>query len=376
VIDVREYVDLDRYSRRFEESMNRIERARRFEEPDRVPVLLSTNYRFSERYHPISMRDYFLDPRKQIVGNLLHIKFMLENFDHDVTGYSSMAPSFHNTVEASAFGCEVVFPEHDVAMVKTPLLNDIRDVDHLETPDPRRDGLMAKCFEYREVFQEELGNQLEVGVGGSCDGPFTLATQLVDPRQIIKAMHRDKPLVHKLMKICTEAEITWIKERLSEEGRLHEEREEWHFADDSCQLLSPQMYEEFVAPYQRKIVNRFSRGGVSGIHMCGRVSHLIPTIRRLFHPKQWDFGYPIDPLWAKEVVGEDCVLIGNVSPLLLANGTRDEVEAVSRRCLEAVANGGGYILMDGNNIPEAPLDNVRAMIGVAKRFGRYPRGCT
>ena len=373
MINVRRFIKPERYQGRFEVSGERIRKARSYEEPDRVPVLLSTNYRFSERFHPISMRQYFLDPRKQIVGNLLHTRFMLENFDHDATGIGSMGPNFHNTVEASAFGCEVVFPEHDVAMARTPLLHDIRDVDDLEVPDPRKDGLMGKCFEYYEIFKKELGKQMDVGVGGSCDGPFTLATQLVSPRQIMRAMHEDPGLVRKLMEICTEAEIVWMKERMVEEGTADKERESWAFADDSCQLLSPRLYRKFVAPCQRRIVNRFSKGKVSGIHLCGHVSHLIPLIRELFHPRQWDFGYPIDPHWAKEVVGDECILIGNVSPLLLANGTPSEVEAASRRCIEAVAGGAGYILMDGNNIPRAPLENVRAMIDAAKEFGRYPK---
>jgi uroporphyrinogen-III decarboxylase len=374
MIDVREYIKIERYSRRFSESSSRIEMARRFEEPDRVPVVLSTNYRFSERFHPISMREYFLDPKKQIIANLLHTRFMLDNFDHDVTGFNTMAPSFHNTVEASGVGCEVFFPEHDVAMARTPLLDDIRDVGKLEVPDPRRDGLMAKCFEYYEVFREELGNQLEVRVGGSCDGIFTLATQLVNPRQIIRAMHDDPSLVRELLELCLETEIVWMRERQDEEGTLNEEHESWHFADDSCQLLSPVMYEKFVAPYQRRFVNTFSKGGVSGIHMCGHVAHLIPTIRRLFHPRNWDFGYPIDPFWAKEVVGDDCVLMGNISPILLASGSRTEVEEAARRCLKAVAPGAGYIMMDGNNIPgDAPLENVRAIVDVAHGHGIYPR---
>ncbi len=373
MIDVREYLKLEKYDDRFEKSRERIGKARRFEEPDRVPVQLSTNYRFSERFHSISMREYFLDPRKQIIGNLLHTRFMLDTFDHDVTGVSVMAPSFHNTVEASAMGCEVFFPEHDVAMARTPLLDDIRDVDGLEVPDPRRDGLMGKCFEYYETFKQELGDQMDVRVGGSCDGIFTLATQLVSPIKIIRAMHDDPSLVRKLMELCTETEIAWTRERLREEGSSPEKPSSWHFADDSCQLLSPGMYERFVAPYQRRFVETFSSGKVGGIHMCGHVAHLIPTLRKLFHPQQWDFGYPIDPLWAKEMVGEDCILIGNVSPLLLANGTVREVEAAARRCIEAVASGGGYILMDGNNIPgDAPVENVRAMIATAKTYGCYP----
>lgn len=372
MIEVKKYLKIQRYQGRFQASADRIGKARRFEEPDRVPVLLSTNYRFSERFHPISMREYFLDPKKQIVGNLMHTAFMLKNFDHDVEGVGGMAPNFHNTVEASAFGCEVVFPEHDVAMVRSPLLDDIRKVDDLHVPDARRDGLMAKCFEYCEIFRRELGDQMDVRVGGSCDGPFTLATQLVAPKQIVRAMYSDPSVVRRLLKLCTETEIAWIKERMLEDGVADEPRESWAFADDSCQLLSPDMYEKFVAPYQRRIVDRFSRGKVSGVHMCGHVAHLIPTVKRLFRPKQWDFGYPIDPLWAKEIIGEECVLIGNVSPILLATGTPAQVEEASRRCIESVAGGGGYILMDGNNIPRAPLENVRTMIAAAHEYGRYP----
>jgi uroporphyrinogen-III decarboxylase len=71
-------------------------------------------------------------------------------------------------------------------------------------------------------------------------------------------------------------------------------------------------------------------------------------------------------------MGGRVVLLGNVSPLLIANGRPHQVKEATRRVIEKLAPYKGLIIQDGNNIaPESPVENINAMMAAAKEFGRY-----
>jgi uroporphyrinogen-III decarboxylase len=48
--------------------------------------------------------------------------------------------------------------------------------------------------------------------------------------------------------------------------------------DDSAMNLSPELYEEFAAPYDGELLKRFGGGAV---HFCGRGDHYIETLTSL-----------------------------------------------------------------------------------------------
>ena len=56
----------------------------------------------------------------------------------------------------------------------------------------------------------------------------------------------------------------------------------------------------------------------------------------------------------------------------LTSGTRDDVAAETRACIDAAAPGGGYILGSSNVIHAGvPPDNFLAMIETCREYGRY-----
>jgi uroporphyrinogen-III decarboxylase len=76
---------------------------------------------------------------------------------------------------------------------------------------------------------------------------------------------------------------------------------------------------------------------------------------------------------AKTRVGKDVILMGNLNPTeLLLTGTPKAVEAAARGCIERVGQDGRYILSSGCEVPPlAPLENIRAMVTAAKKYGQY-----
>ena len=63
--------------------------------------------------------------------------------------------------------------------------------------------------------------------------------------------------------------------------------------------------------------------------------------------------------------------MGNYSPVILARGSSEEARKETIRCLEEGAEGGGYILGTGDEVPpDAKLENMKVMVQTAKEWGK------
>jgi len=67
-------------------------------------------------------------------------------------------------------------------------------------------------------------------------------------------------------------------------------------------------------------------------------------------------------------------LWGNLSPMLMLNGTRAQVKQAALETLEALAPSGGLLLGDGANVcPGTPVENLTALTEAAEQYGPPPR---
>jgi uroporphyrinogen decarboxylase len=82
----------------------------------------------------------------------------------------------------------------------------------------------------------------------------------------------------------------------------------------------------------------------------------------------------IDIAEAKKQIGDRVCLTGNLDPsALVYHGTVDEVRRESRKCIEAAAQGGGYVLSPGCLVmPGFPPSNLEVLFTTAREYGRYP----
>jgi uroporphyrinogen-III decarboxylase len=71
---------------------------------------------------------------------------------------------------------------------------------------------------------------------------------------------------------------------------------------------------------------------------------------------------------AKEILGETCCIMGNVSNALLSIGTPGKVESCCKELIEGVGKGGGFILSTAAGMQGAKPENVKAMIDSVKKF--------
>jgi len=76
----------------------------------------------------------------------------------------------------------------------------------------------------------------------------------------------------------------------------------------------------------------------------------------------------------KQRYGDKFFLRGNVDCMyILPYGSEEDVRKDVRRCIDAAAEGGGFILADSNSMhSNVKTENILIMMDEARKYGRYP----
>jgi len=141
--------------------------------------------------------------------------------------------------------------------------------------------------------------------------------------------------------------------------------------------LGPKTFERWALPDVVAAVEvvRQNPEKVLGLYTLGRIGKLLPMLVdagvhfvETFEPQEGD----LTLAQAKRLYGDKICLMGNFDSILLAFGTVEQARAEARRCLEDAMEGGGYIMVTGDEVPaDAKLDNLKAMVETVEQYGRY-----
>jgi uroporphyrinogen decarboxylase len=182
-------------------------------------------------------------------------------------------------------------------------------------------------------------------------------------------MNRKSDVVHSLVEKCTKAIILWIKAQRDVMGQDHEFR----LADDLVAYITPEQFKEFALPYLKQIYSELDHP-LNVYHNCHYSNHLLKIIpetkAHIFHsgpPKHFDF------FRAKELIGDQICLMGNISCYDLPMKTVKEVEGECKDVIQNCGPKGGFILSTSTSIlPNTPHTNIDAIIHSAEKYGKYP----
>jgi uroporphyrinogen decarboxylase len=141
-------------------------------------------------------------------------------------------------------------------------------------------------------------------------------------------------------------------------------------------FLSPRQWDRFIGQFYYRQVAALKAYGARIIkHTDGEIDKLLD---RLVAPGI-DALHSIDPMAGVDIaeikrrVGDRVCLIGNVHLGKLQGGTREEIFATARYCLEHGSPGGGYIYASCNSIfPGVPAESYLYMLDIWRDFGPSP----
>lgn len=146
--------------------------------------------------------------------------------------------------------------------------------------------------------------------------------------------------------------------------------DDWGFKTQT--MFPPEMLEEYVFPYTRKIVEVIHSNGKPAIlHSCGNVKDLMDVIiddLKLDGKHSFEDGiYPVEDAW--EWWHERIAIMGGIDMDFLSRKSPDEVYQRAKKLLERTFDTGGFALGSGNSIPDyVPVENYLSMIRAAVDF--------
>ncbi len=382
---VRKVIEINVPVEELERRKERVTRAKRFETPDRVPVIPALAHRLLVPRIGTSFREYYSDPEVMLRTQILAQKWVMENIRTDaysITGaWVGAWTDFQNTFESGSLGCEIIFPDDDIPWVGTGWIKNEADLEKLAGIDFIRNGINARQIDYRRRMMNVAEKYPVRFLGGevfypgenpnlthTADGPFGVAGDLMGVTEIFSAVYERPDFVRRLMAIVTDKLIEYLDFCWKEENLPVPRDFAW--TDDLAVSLSKEIYRDLVLPFEKKL--RFHFDGYLSLHMCGKSDHLLEIFRDdlQIHELQ-GFGYQVDLDTIASVMGGKVVLIGNVNPMLIQSGPPEEIIRASQRVIEKLAPFNGFILQDGNNIPpETPVENINAMMTAAERYGK------
>lgn len=150
-----------------------------------------------------------------------------------------------------------------------------------------------------------------------------------------------------------------------------------NLAGASTGIVSPAFFREWVLPELNMLTGQASEDKYVGFHLTGKLRDVLPImleaepdcVLRFESPR---FGGDCSLREAKENYGDRVCIMGGYDPHVFTLGTRQDMLNEAIRCIEEAAAGGGYILANTDCIPEeAELEDVKAVVDLAKEYGRY-----
>jgi hypothetical protein len=321
----------------------------------------------------VEVGDYYENPRSQLEQQLLNHQWLIEHVVDDRiidTAALTVAPNL-STLRGGYFDVQIRW-FNDGSASAIPILYEPEEIDALEIPEINGGpyGMMVEWYRAMKEMASEYtvtlnGSPLEVRVTiGGPGGPIPDAYALAGGNLFLW-MAQDPQRVHRLMGIVTETYINFQRYVRDLRGDRYENL---GLGCDAGEMLSADMFKEFVVPYYLRCYDAFP--GRRGLHMCGKIDHLIPTIAEELEITHLNgFGFPTSPELLAEWMGGRTVMSGGLNPVILLEGPEEAIKRDCLRYLEAFAQYGGYILQDGCNVaPGTPLKNLAAVVQAAEEF--------
>ncbi len=182
------------------------------------------------------------------------------------------------------------------------------------------------------------------------------AACLVGIERLIMATYDDPAWVHALLATLRDRKIRYLKTTAGARFDIME----LGGGDASSTVISPRLFDDFVAPYDSAVIAAAHEAGQRiAYHTCGgmmplleRIADMGPDAMETFTPPA--MGGDTDLAEAKQRIGDRVCMIGGWDQFHYFSGcteqeTRDEV----RRCFEAAGQGGGYILCPSDHFFDA-----------------------
>jgi MtaA/CmuA family methyltransferase len=277
-----------------------------------------------------------------------------ETFDFDHV--SAIA----ETREAPDCGAVVeYFDDQPPSVVESQaLLADKAGLARLEIPDPLAGPRMHDRIKGIELLRERVGG--EKVVEGWIEGPCGASADLRGINTLMLDFFDDPAFIHDVFGYTVQVGLRFARAQIEAGADII------GIGDPAASLVGPRIYEEFVWPWEKKLVDGLhALGARVRLHICGNTRPILKGMGTLgCDIVDLDSAAPLAE--ARAAMGPDRVLLGNIDPVRdLRDGTPESVYAATAECHRQA--GARFIAGAGCEVPrDTPAANVHAMVRYAR----------
>jgi len=277
-----------------------------------------------------------------------------EKFDFDYVSCIS-----DPTREAADCGATIQYFDNQPPAVDeiAALLADKQALAALKIPDPLG-GRMHDRVRAAALFKERVGE--EKLIEGWIEGPCAEAADLRGINRLMVDFFDDPPFVRDMFDFVLEMELGFAKAQVEAGADII------GVGDAAASLVGPKIYEEFVLPYEKRMIDGLHQLGTKvRMHICGNISRILKGVGSL-GCDMVDLDWMVPLADARRQMSDGQVLAGNIDPLaVLRSGTPESITAAIAECHRQA--GRQYIVAAGCEVTrDTPEENVRAMRDYAR----------
>ncbi len=262
--------------------------------------------------------------------------------------------------EAADLGAAVEYYDNQPPAINEnkALLSDKTKLADLKIPDPLQGRRMSDRVHAASALKERVGQ--EKLVEGWVEGPCAMAADLRGINNLMLDFYDDPTFVRDLFEFVVEMEINFAKHQV-EAGVDY-----IGIGDAAASLVNKKVYDEFVWPYEKKLVDGLHNLGTKvRLHICGKTRRFYEEMGKLgCEIVDLDWMNPLDE--ARKAMGGQQILLGNIDPVnVLRDGNPDSVYQAIAECHQHA--GQRYIVGAGCEVTrDTSPDNVNAMLRYAR----------
>ncbi len=238
------------------------------------------------------------------------------------------------------------------------------DIQKLDADESAADRL---DYVYKAIDKTIEKLDSRVPLIGFCGAPWTIFTYMIEgqgskaftkARKFLQAYPQES---QELLEKITQISIIYLKKQVKAGVSLVQIFDSW------AGVLSREQYVQLILPHIKSMVEEL-KPLVPVIVFSKGAWHSLVDIQKECNPTVLGIDWTTDARWARQTLGEEQILQGNLDPSVLYS-TPENIDIKTNETMQVMKEN--HIMNLGHGVyPDTPLENVRSMIHAVKNF-RY-----
>ncbi len=321
-------------------------------------------------------REYYYDPEKRVKTRMEIARRLHERFGDVGLGDPDPKPvpliTFGMVMLPAIFGCEIIYKDEALPWAM-PLNLSEKEIMALKVPDIFHSPPMTNMIEQIEYLKDQYGHV----VGDiNTTGVQNLALKIRGD-QLYVDFFQNPPLCHHLLQICTECVIQLFQFNHKTTGTAAVDvtpmcdPKLYVIPNCTAEQISLKTYEDFILPYDNQVADACHP---LGIHHCGSVNEVLEGYAKVHHLAFVEIGFGSDVKKARQVFGPQVAINARINPVLMKNGTPNDVAAEVRNLIRQGDPLENFSIDTVGLTYGTPDANVKAALNTAKKYGIILKG--